>query len=144
MCLFTTFKSPRVAEEDITCYKVVRDGSWCTPMISPYKDFEWEFDIEYSTENEKCLEPDYDEYHKGYFIGEGFFHTFKYKEDAYNIVEKLSWNGRRNIYTIVKSIIPKGSLIYDGPLGDFTQTHGEVMEGAICYASNKLKLVDYV
>ena len=146
MCLFTDLsKMPMPAPEDIICYKVVKSDSWCHPMMSPYHmDFEWEYDKEYTTDGEKKSEPYYDQYHQGYFIANGYFHTFKYESDAWELWDKITWNGRKDLYQVVICKIPKGALIYEGHFGDPQQSHDDVMSGAYCYASNKLTITDVV
>ena len=58
--------------------------------------------------------------------------------------DKITWNGRKDLYQVVICKIPKGALIYEGHFGDPQQSHDDVMSGAYCYASNKLTITDVV
>ena len=111
MCLLTTQKVPKIAEEDITCYKVLNPD-----MTSFYfTEFNWVLGKLYETEIECCSKWDFNEVSKA-------FHSYKTLQDLmHGYFKSLS------PCMMVKCTIPKGSVYYLGRQGE--------MDG---YASNKL------
>lgn len=79
MCLNTSRKTPKTAEEDIICYKVLRVLDEGTPLaraISPYQRFQYQFGtVQYSKMQH------YHDYGNRYRVEQGL-HTFTTFEDA--------------------------------------------------------------
>lgn len=111
MCLLTTQKIPKIAEEDITCYKVINPD-----MTSLYfTEFNWVLGKLYETEIECCSKWDFIEVSKA-------FHSYKSLQDLmHGYFKSLS------PCLMVKCTIPQGSEYYLGKQGE--------MDG---YASNKI------
>lgn len=111
MCLLTTQQVPQIAEEDITCYKVISPDM--TSLY--YTEFKWELDKLYETEIECCSRWDFTEVSQA-------FHSYKTLQDLmHGYFKSLS------PCMMVKCTIPKGSEYYLGKQGE--------MDG---YASNKI------
>lgn len=111
MCLHTKQKVPNIAEEDITCYKVINPD-----MTSLYfTEFNWVLGKLYETEIECCSKWDFNEVSKS-------FHSYKTLQDLmHGYFQSLS------PCMMVKCTIPKGSEYYLGKQDE--------MDG---YASNKI------
>lgn len=111
MCLLTTQQVPQIAEEDITCYKVISPD-----MTSLYHtEFKWELDKLYETEIECRSKWDFT-------VVSQAFHSYKTLQDLmHGYFKSLS------PCMMVKCTIPKGSEYYLGRQG--------VMDG---YASNQI------
>lgn len=115
MCLFTKQKEPLIAQEDIKCFKILREesGQW----ITPYRDYPIKFNIELTSEdNEK------DTLLKvfGFYqVDKGYFHSCNSKESAIKYMQDIKITYTRRKYkcpplTAFKAIIPKGSKYYIG------------------------------
>ena len=109
MCLITDWDKPRVAEEDIICYKWY--GILNFIYVSPYQGKPMPDDniITYSDLSEPEIL--YLSAVPKYTIEKGF-HSFVNRIDA----ERDSYKNRDAI--IVSCIIPKGSRYYKGVFGD--------------------------
>ena len=112
MCLLTTQKKVKIAEEDITCYKVINPDM--TSLY--YTEFKWELGKLYETERQCRSKWDVSEVSQA-------FHSYQSLMDdlTYAYFESLS------PCMMVKCTIPKGSEYYLGKQ--------DAMDG---YASNKL------
>ena len=99
MCLKTTLTEPKIAQEDITCYKVISQNM--TSLY--YTEFKWELGKLYETEMDFC--PVYKTVSKA-------FHSYQSLEDLRYGYYKSELPCR-----IVKCTIPKGSEYYTGIQG---------------------------
>lgn len=111
MCLYTKQKEVQIAQEDITCYKVI------SPDMTSlnYTEFKWELGKLYETEIECRSRWDFSEVSKS-------FHSYKTLQDLmHGYFKSLS------PCMMVKCTIPKGSEYYLGKQDE--------MDG---YASNKI------
>lgn len=111
MCLLIRDKDPKIAQEDIVCYKILecsrRRDSWKTP----FRQFEVEFDKLLADENKvfpKKLQTD-SEYNL-YSVEKGCFHTFRDMYDA----RKISYSNGFGYCKVFKCVIPKGTEYYAG------------------------------
>ena len=125
MCLFYTLEDhpgyrAKVAEEDITCYKIVKEydkeeGKYTSPR---YKRKKWEIGKTYTNKGEKgdfaCA------------VYGGFYHTYKSKAIAECLCKE--YPGKTHV---AKCAIPKGTIYYVGFVNN-TEIRG--------YASRKLKI----
>lgn len=146
MCIFVTDNMPEIAEEDITCYKVLRKKNSydSTPVSVYYEEMEWEFDKVFTAPNPKW-KSEYDEYHKGWFTYDGLFYSYVNYADAYELMEKISWGGAKCMYMVVKCTIPKGTHYYYGIQGSPEEDHNTIMQyGEYAYASKKLIINDII
>ena len=119
MCLFSKEPAPRIAQEDIECFKILRekDGQWLTP----YRDYPVEFNIELTAEGD-------DEFSGldifGFYkVDKGYFHSCTSVEVTRNYAQEIkvayTRRGRKcSPLTGFKAIIPKGSRYYIGSRGD--------------------------
>ncbi len=127
MC-WTSFKSPvrRIAEQDITCYKVIFVAE--NKVISYYQEYEYEFEKLYTTEISNVAENGY-----VFIIIQGF-HSYEHCPKI-NSEGIESENGTvykfYNMDTIdtVRCIIPKGSEYY-------INENGEIVSNAIIIMNN--------
>lgn len=104
MCLYTTQKEPKIAQEDITCYKVIRKNM--TSLI--YGEITWKIGKLYKTIM-KATEEETRTSEKIRIVKQGF-HSYKSPKDV-----KKGYSEVINIpCIIVECTIPKGSLYYDG------------------------------
>jgi hypothetical protein len=100
MCLKTTLTEPKIAEKDITCYKVIRKD-----MTSLYHDdFKWEFGKMYHS----LIEAVNDSQDRNKEIHQAF-HSYETLED----LKKAYFSATVPCLT-VKCTIPKGSTVYSG------------------------------
>lgn len=105
MCLITKWKSPKIAEKDIVCYKFyIKRGS---SFISPYRY------VQAPDIGEKectMLDENIESICSDIIINSGF-HSFVYLSSL-EFIKK--WSPRTETYTIFKCIIPEGSKYYEG------------------------------
>lgn len=116
MCLQTTWKKPKIAEEDIVVYKILEELYSC--LQSPFSYYIWNLNKLYETEiqftdddscfddiavdaKEKCIEDIKS-------IGQGF-HSALTIERLNDVSGQEEFN-----YAVFKCIIPKGSEYYIG------------------------------
>lgn len=128
MCLYTKQTKPKIAEEDIICYKFyIRYIGGLT--VSPYIGIiAPKIGAITNTELGKPYRPDNNHTYYGFKrVYEGF-HSFKILEDVKSVVNK--WKSKFNL-VIFKCIIPKGSLYY---LGKFNKYES--------YCSDKINLIE--
>lgn len=111
MCLYTFQSTPKVAEEDIICYKVLTKD-----LKSPCYGLQYELGnlITSELKNDFCDD--------GYNSIEEGLHTLKDLDNAKTTSVFTCWRVQNawinmhgvNAPIIVKCIIPKGSLYYEG------------------------------
>ena len=123
MCLFSKEEVPRIAQEDIECFKILqqKDGQW----ITPYRDYPVEFNkvLEAINNNEFSKTHKYPTYIDYYAISEGYFHVCDSEKSTRKHAEEIKIAYTRNKHkcpplTGFKAIIPKGSEYYIGVHGD--------------------------
>lgn len=146
MCLHTTNKFPRIATKDIETYKVVAkaDSFVCSPYRTQYK---WELNkVIKDKESAKIVKRKFyrdgtkmENPEKEISISRGFFHTYLDLDEARKMQDFFQ-AARRIVdcvlveHTIVKCIIPKGTIYYSG-VDD---------SGLKCYASKRLIINEIV
>ena len=130
MCLYTKQTKPKIAEEDIICYKFyIRDNEI---LFSPYQGFRApEIGIVANTELGKSYRPTDNGSYIHNFLGfkrvDKGFHSFKILEEI-----KHKINGYRNLDLVIfKCIIPRGSSYYEGRFDIYKS-----------YCSNSIKLIE--
>jgi len=159
MCLaIKKGQAPKIAEEDIVCYKVIRRlHSWITGMQelkyeTPYRDIRIEFPKTYD-ESHKTIEvapgceifDDLDGQHFESVNGNSF-HSFARLSDAK--WEAADWNWIKDDkgncaadFVVIKCIIPKGAKYYEGQACIFNH---DIQDYPIGYASNMITYTDTV
>ncbi len=150
MCLIIKDKNnfkPKIAEEDIVCYKFMQKGSKSflffgdRSYLSPVYPEKWKLNELHTSRLYCSYEDDLSWGVVSYnvVVSHGL-HTFKDFNGVVNYM-KFMLPEMRSKYTICKAIIPKGSLYYEG-------VSQESVIPYIQYASNQLILtsagVDYV
>lgn len=113
MCLVSEEKDPFIAEEDITCYKILipKDGFY----ITPYREFAMLTNIEIEDPNTEDID-----YMFGVTIVEsGYFHCCLNQHGINRIIGNLKKQAPKGtIVKVLKAIIPKGTRYYIGQYGD--------------------------
>lgn len=102
MCLYTRWKKPKTAAENIVVYKIL--SVYSTHLASPYMNFVYDLHRLYETKFTKskgCSG-------RGYYIYEGF-HAYVSKKIASDADIDCSFSTCERVY---KCIIPKGSTYY--------------------------------
>lgn len=134
MCLKTFTDEPKVAEEDIVCYKFLRllgDGT----LFSPYQGFTYELGKEYSAEftvfpNEyyefSKVGPECTKTVKIHYAIEQGLHSIHGADRADFYADQYS-EVYNSTYAVVECVIPKGAYYYEG-----------TWYGKPGYASNRL------
>lgn len=102
MCLYTRWKKPKIATEDIIVYKIL--SVYSTHLASPYINFVYDLDRLYETKFTKSKSY----IGKGYYIYAGF-HAYVSKKSASASDLDCNFSTYERIY---KCIIPKGSTYY--------------------------------
>ena len=130
MCLYSKQILPRRATKDIICYKAMYKNIRSTGIVyvSPYKGF-----IIPATEFGKVYNArgDYKEYYRqrifscGKYcfiarIGKGYFHAYKFDHDAVIATGFTGILGPDK--RVIKCIIPKGALYWNGTAADICAT----------------------
>lgn len=117
MCLITKWTEPKVAENDIICFKLMKRTD--DTIISLFQFFEYELDKLYETEmteDPKGGPYDYEDSEKlEEYVREGIPH--KIISEGFHAaltIQRLGWIGFNYIY---KCIIPKNSLYYRDATG---------------------------
>lgn len=103
--MYSTYKEPNVAEEDIECYKIVFKNG-LNYFSALFFSFNYKFGEEYEEAQFQKTNPD------GY-IYRGF-HTFNELEDA---EREFRRNFNTGLFVIAKCVIPKGSRYWEGGNG---------------------------
>lgn len=122
MCLYTSHVKPKVAKEDIICYKIM----YYKPRnvhkaISIYQGFRYKLGTLYKSE---LIYHIYKTVHEG-------FHSYKNLKDAIN--KRLLISRYLKEIKIFKCIIPKGSTYYVG-----------IYSGVHSFASNKIIITEEI
>ena len=143
MCLYTLHKEPKIADKDITCYKVLEiwNPEWDiesgrkrkskkTVLRSYYHpDFKWNVDKRYRSKLE--IEPNilnsYDIFR--YLVTEGF-HSYQTLDSAKEFCKSTAMEP----CVIVRCIIPKGAKYCEG-------MHSDKQDG---YSSNQIIMKEIV
>ena len=120
MCLFSIEPAPRITQEDIECFKILRekDGQW----ITPFRDYPVKFNVELIAEGDDYEETFIDIF--GFYkVDKGYFHSCTSGESTRKYAEEIkvayTRRGRKcPLLTGFKAIIPKGSKYYIGSRGD--------------------------
>lgn len=120
MCVFVKSKTPKIAQEDITCWKVLYSWSGNT-FFTPYFHADVRFDEEMADDSHPYIDDSLgcstDEFVKvyPYFVERGFYHMYKNEDEAlidYGTDEYVE--GIDLCHYIVKCIIPKGTAYFEG------------------------------
>lgn len=131
MCLITDWDKPRIAEEDIICYKFYLKYNYGV-LFSPYQGSRApEIGVITDTELGEPYKPEetFNQDFYGFNRVDKGFHSFKTLEGVKHEANRLEeyYN-----LVIVKCIIPKGSLYYSGTFKKYYKS----------YCSNSIKLVE--
>lgn len=148
MCLTVYTKNsktpePKIAENDIHCYKILTINDWENfdekfdkdfQLTTPYRNFEMEPGGHYEEKEENFImsqrnyvTDDKNEY-DAWEVGEGMFHSYASIEDAVqDVVEFCDGN------IIFHAIIPKGAKYFAGEFG-----------AIVGYASNEIIITENV
>ena len=111
MCLYSKSKTYKIAEKDITCYKVmlIETSSWV--LNSPYRNMCYFLDVKY--------QEDYFNTDKASVDGETWilfrgFHSYINLSDALSYARNFNSCVTAQNFVVVKCIIPKGARYYEG------------------------------
>lgn len=125
MCLESKTVFPKIAKEDIICYKVIDIKGYSVYNRSYQYD---EHKINKANGGFRLIKDIlFYFFHKRYsFVGYvfGILHSFVFKRYALNLLSNLE---KSDSYTVWECVIPKGSLYFEGYYNE--------------YGSRKLKLV---
>ena len=108
MCLRAIHTQPKIAEEDIVCYKVLRKilFTYWTPYTKTFVRLNHLFKAK--GEEEICLFRDPE-------IGQGFIHAFTNKQRAIRLCLNLYYEDAIfNNFIVVKAVIKKGTKYFLG------------------------------
>lgn len=136
MCLITKTYEPKIAQEDIKCYKVLKYSRYGkNKYFTPFNGILISDTIingaaNFWAKGERNVLPwHYDKKKFSYNVGGGFIHTYKeYYEKVKYQYKSYQWNE----YAVFECIIPTGALYYEG-----YDSNTEVES----YASNCIKFV---
>lgn len=124
MCLMTTEKSPKRAEEDITIYKILINEN--NKLYAPFKRMEYELKELYINAQELEISPCLCEF---YCIEGGAYHCYNNLEKAKCELKRLRHiNPKVKGLTLYKGIIPKNSQYYIGSMGDVASRQIKITE----------------
>lgn len=117
MCLITNQDIPRIAEEDIKCYKILAHER--RHYYTPYRDYT----IEFNTLLTDKADENINEYFGYNIIESGYFHTYLDKEVALKTIKELNkkrkTKGKEPLkLDVFEAIVPKDSLYYKGVYSD--------------------------
>lgn len=114
MCLFTQDKEPKIAQEDITVYKVMRvsKGTGVTYGTPPYHNrYTYYPGLNVPTSKVEALKESMHGY--WYSVEEGYLHAYVDTKSAARKVEALKFQGFWPM-SIVEMYIPAGTKYYIG------------------------------
>ena len=128
MCLVINHLEPKIADEDIVCYKLVNRTKIKGIYKSSFLAFEYiirqlytnNLDIRFAN---KSIKRSF--YKRFYIIEEGMFHS--YASNLYPILSPLPW------CALLKCIIPKGAYYFKGFFVSFPS-----------YASSQIKILEEI
>ena len=131
MCLVLKYLEPKIADEDIVCYKLVERTKIKGVYKSSFQGFEYiirrlytnNLDIRFVDKIIKRWTP-MNPY--SYIIEEGMFHS--YINNPYSIFKPLP-----SEFVLIKCVIPKGAYYFIG-----------VYCSLICYASSQIKILEEI
>ena len=132
MCLVINHLKPKIADEDIVCYKLVKRTKIKGIYKSNFQRFEYvirqlytnNLDIRFVNKIIKNLSPAYTSLCI-YIIEEGMFHS--YASNLYPILSPLPW------CALLKCIIPKGAYYFEG-----------YFDESPSYASSQIKILEEI
>ena len=125
MCLFTYHLKPKIADNDIICYKIVEKTKIKGVYKSKFQRFEYIIRQLYTNNiNVKFVYKLTYSTFSGYAIGEGMFHSYA----GYPIILSPLLN-----CALLKCIIPKGAYYFKGYSGNYSS-----------YASSQIKIVEEI
>lgn len=148
MCLYTTQKVPKIAGEDIICYKVLEicNPEWNLessrkrksekPVLMSYfhSDFKWNMDKRYRSKLviiQRHVVTCFDSYN---YLVSNAFHSYQTLETAKLFCRNISYQSDMEPCAIVRCIIPKGAKYCEG-------MHSDGSDG---YASNQIIMKEIV
>ena len=105
MCLDTYHDEPKIADRDITAYKVVKAPMYAKYYISPYRG---EMYMNRDIKDSKLGTYQAFLYGSAYTVVEEGLHTICSKKEAFNLASQFT-NG-----AVMKCIIPKGTKYFEG------------------------------
>lgn len=138
MCLITYMKHPQVAQQDIVCWKILREEQFSHKenlVVTVYRDFAVTLDKEITPHGSPDVREtrmfDNGEQVQCFAVNGGFFHSFVSYQDAVVEADEMLYI-RRNFSSktkliLAECIIPKGTEYYRG-----------TFDGIQSYASRKL------
>jgi hypothetical protein len=112
MCLKATHTQPKIAEEDIVCYKVLRKifFTYWTPYTKTFVRLNHLFEAKGEEEVDLFENPE---------IRQGFIHAFLNKQIAIReCFDLYDYHAIFKNFIIVKAIIKKGTKYFLGKYGD--------------------------
>lgn len=147
MCLYTK-KKPKIAEEDITCYKVleIRNSEWgvesghkCkskkTVLMSYFHSgFKWNIDKRYRSKLVIMQRQVVTCFDSCKYLVSNAFHSYQTLETAKLFCRNISYQSDMEPCAIVRCIIPKGAKYCEG-------MHSDGSDG---YASNQIIMKEIV
>ena len=145
MCLYTTQKEPKIAEKDITCYKVLEicNPEWEVESSHKrkskktvlksiyYPNFKWSIDKRYRSKLviiQRHVVACFDSYK---YLVSNAFHSYQTLESAKSYCQTIFVDS----YVIVRCIIPKGAKYCEG-MNSLDENDG--------YASNQIIMKEIV
>ena len=130
MCLYVNDSNmkPKVAKENITCYKVLEEYSTDNGVSfhTPFRFMDVELGKTYVDDNEVIIKKSECNGNSYGTIKSGVFHSFKEYIDAVSLLEKV---GVCDPVFVVECVIPKGTEYYEGTFDD----------GEPCYGSKTIQ-----
>lgn len=137
MCLITTFKTAKIAKQDIVCYKVCRETKEDDIVFTPYQYTEIRLGNMNTDTKDVFIAPTRATSYKNrcFVITTGVYHSFKKLKDAK--IELSEWNKvLGDTYCIVRCIIPRGSEYFSGKF--WNRRYYE------SYGSKQIKLIEKI
>lgn len=148
MCLYTKQKEPKIAQEDIICYKVLeicnpewnlesshkRKSKKTVLMSYFHSDFKWNIDKNYRSKlviEPRPIAESYEDFK--YYVSKAF-HSYKTLESTKFFCYIISHQSDMDPCVIVRCVIPKGAKYCEG-------MHSDGKEG---YASNQMIMKEVV
>jgi hypothetical protein len=116
MCLYSQQRSPLIAKQEISVYKILVVFQKDKIAISPYRNFMYGFNVVITDTAEECVKPAPYDYFE---ITSGFLHSYLTKEAVLEEVKTLSSKLKKSSLQgyqlkVYKAIIPVGTSYYLG------------------------------